>query len=76
MYYISNYLHCMWNTLLMRPHLLNAKLTFHRLSHSNDKWKIINDKSFRHKNSTLISMKPYIATTLLKLNFFIAICEQ
>ena len=68
MYHISNYLHCMWNTLLMRPHLLNAKLTFHRLSHSNDKWKII--------NSTLISKKPYIATTLLQLSFFIAIYEQ
>ena len=31
----------------MRPHLLNAKLTFDRLNQSNDKWELINDQKFK-----------------------------
>ena len=30
----------------MKPHLLNAKLTFDSLNQSNDKWELINDQEF------------------------------
>ena len=31
----------------MKPHLLNAKLTFNSLNQSNDKWELINDQEFQ-----------------------------